>query len=139
MAGDAATNAATKVRPDEEKLAQIDEPAADNTWHEKPDFSKENLKKQAQGIYGGNPKEDAADIAKASHAQGQAHAQTQSANPQNPQDVDFNRAAAEDTARNVARQKMDANFDDETRQKVKERNEEYRRRATEYFGKKMPQ
>lgn len=33
MAGDAATKAATKVNPDDEKLAQIDQPAEDNTWH----------------------------------------------------------------------------------------------------------
>lgn len=33
IAGDAATKAATKVNPDDEKLAQIDQPAEDNTWH----------------------------------------------------------------------------------------------------------
>ena len=50
MAGDAATNVAGKVNPSEEALARMDEPAADHTWHEKPDFSKENMKAQAQGL-----------------------------------------------------------------------------------------
>ena len=39
IAGDAATKAATKINPSEEQLAQLDKPAEDNTWHEKPDFN----------------------------------------------------------------------------------------------------
>lgn len=46
MAADAADKATDKlgvigdkVRPDEERRQQIDEPAADNTWHEKPDVN----------------------------------------------------------------------------------------------------
>lgn len=65
MAGDAATNAAARVRPSQEQLQQLDEPAQDNVWHEAPDFSKENFKNQAKGIYSGNPKQDAKDIASA--------------------------------------------------------------------------
>ncbi|KAF5261737.1 hypothetical protein FOXYS1_7559, partial [Fusarium oxysporum] len=65
MAGDAATNAAARVRPSQEQLRQIDEPAQDNVWHEAPDFSKDNLKQQAKGFYSGNPKEDAKDVASA--------------------------------------------------------------------------
>lgn len=63
MAGDAASNAAQKVRPSDEKLNEMDRPADDNTWHDKPDFSKENLKQQASGVYGGNLKQDARDVA----------------------------------------------------------------------------
>jgi Family of unknown function (DUF5923) len=37
MASDTATKAATKLRPDEDALAQIDQPAEENVWHEKPD------------------------------------------------------------------------------------------------------
>ena len=36
IAADASQKAANQVRPSEEKLAQIDEPAEENTWHEKP-------------------------------------------------------------------------------------------------------
>lgn len=51
MAGDAAQSAATRVNPKEDQLAQLDEPAQDNTWHDVPDFSKENLKNQAKATY----------------------------------------------------------------------------------------
>lgn len=44
IAGDAAQNTANKVRPSEEALGKIDQPADDNTWHENPKFSKDNLK-----------------------------------------------------------------------------------------------
>ena len=65
MVGDAASAGADRVRPSDEKLSQIDDAAEDNTWHEAPNFSKDNLKKQAKGIYGGSGKKDAKDVAKA--------------------------------------------------------------------------
>lgn len=46
IAGDAASNAATKLKPDEDALAQIDKPAEENVWHEKPNISKEQIKSQ---------------------------------------------------------------------------------------------
>ncbi|KIW03775.1 uncharacterized protein PV09_05078 [Verruconis gallopava] len=51
IAGDAATKTASKVHPGEERLNQIDEPAPDNTWHDVPDLTPANLKKQAKAIY----------------------------------------------------------------------------------------
>src|SRR6187402_3772654 len=59
MAGDAATNVAGKVKPSDEQISQVDRPADDNVWHDAPDFSKANLKEQAQGVYKGSPAEDA--------------------------------------------------------------------------------
>jgi len=44
IAADASQKAANQVRPSEEKLAQIDEPAEENTWHEKPNISKDDIK-----------------------------------------------------------------------------------------------
>ena len=46
IAGDAAQKAANKVNPDDEQLAQIDRPADDNVWHDKPDVSTGKLKDQ---------------------------------------------------------------------------------------------
>lgn len=46
IAGDAAQNAAMRVNPTDEELAQVDRPAQDNVWHDVPDFSKDNLKQQ---------------------------------------------------------------------------------------------
>ncbi|KAE8387870.1 hypothetical protein BDV23DRAFT_160112 [Aspergillus alliaceus] len=40
IAGDASQKAAGQVRPSEEQLSQVDEPAEENTWHEKPDYKK---------------------------------------------------------------------------------------------------
>ncbi|WEW61717.1 hypothetical protein PRK78_007211 [Emydomyces testavorans] len=44
MASDTAQKAATAIRPPEQQLSQIDQPAAENVWHEKPDISKESLR-----------------------------------------------------------------------------------------------
>ena len=46
IAGDAAQNAATRVNPSEDQLNQIDHAAEDNTWHDVPKFSKEDLRQQ---------------------------------------------------------------------------------------------
>lgn len=121
IAGDAATSAASKVRPSEEQLAEMDKAAQDNTWHEKPKFSKADLKKRAQGIYGG-AKKDAKDVAAAG-----AEANDQ---------VDV--TAGRDAALNTAKDKLDGKIDEKTKQNILQRNEEYRRRASEYFNKKMP-
>ena len=51
IAGDAAQKTATKINPSEDRLNQIDEPAADNTWHDVPDLSPANLKAQARDQY----------------------------------------------------------------------------------------
>ena len=40
MAGDVSQKAADRVRPSADQLAQIDEPAEENVWHEQPDISK---------------------------------------------------------------------------------------------------
>ena len=51
MAGDAASTAANKVNPSDEQLSQLDKPAEDNTWHDVPDLSRDNLKNQAKATY----------------------------------------------------------------------------------------
>lgn len=147
MAGDAATEAAQRVRPSGEALDQMDRPAEDNTWHDAPDFSKDNFKKQAQGIYKGSPADDAREI---------INAGTQSAHPQgsqNPQDLaataardqaqgtnsGVNAQGGINAARDVLQKKYDENVDEETKEKARQRNEEYKRRTKDYFNKKMPQ
>lgn len=51
IAGDAAQNAATRLNPSEDQLSQIDHAADDNTWHDTPDLSRDNLKNQAKNQY----------------------------------------------------------------------------------------
>lgn len=49
IAGDSAQNAANVLRPDDERLAQIDRPAEDNTWHDVPKI--DELKSKARESY----------------------------------------------------------------------------------------
>ena len=44
IAADVSQRAANQVRPSEEQLAQIDTPAEENVWHEKPNVSKGDIK-----------------------------------------------------------------------------------------------
>lgn len=127
MAGDAATNAASKVRPSGEALSSIDEPAQDNTWHDVPDLSKENVRNQLQGAYKGNPKGDAQDIAGTT------------SNAARRPDGSINPTAGAQTAVN----QVDARIPDEKKENVKESAREtaeaYRARAKDYLAKKMPE
>lgn len=50
MASDEAQKAANFVRPSEDQLAHIDEPAEEGVWHEKPDMSKGAMKSQVQSM-----------------------------------------------------------------------------------------
>lgn len=77
MAGDAAQKAADKVNPSEDQLRQIDEPEADNTWHDVPDLSKDSLKNQAKSTFHQNKpfnkdqaKDAAGDATQAAHPSG---------------------------------------------------------------------
>lgn len=127
MAGDAATSAASRVRPSEDQLAQMDKAAEDNTWHEKPDFSKANIKKQASGLRPGKAKEEAKDTINAGvdAAQGQ--------------DGRTDVVAGTKAAVDVAQDKLDKNVDEKQKKHILQINEDYRRRAREYFDKKVPQ
>lgn len=147
MAADAASNAAGKVRPDQEALQDIDRPAEDNTWHDAPDFSKDNLKQQAKGLYGGNPKEDI------KHATNQA---TSTAHPNGSSDPkDLASTAARDQQQggssgvdarsglsagaNALKERVDANLDDDTKEDARRKKEELKARTKEYFNKKVPE
>ena len=111
MAGDAASNTASRIRPSAEQLQQIDAAAEDNTWHDAPKFSKDNWKEQARGFYGkGNAKDDGKGVLNSSDPIG--------------------------TARSKANQKADESG---MKEKAKAKNEEYMRRAREYMQEKMPQ
>ncbi|KAK1781802.1 hypothetical protein QBC45DRAFT_320393 [Copromyces sp. CBS 386.78] len=146
IAGDAATNAAARVRPSQEDLQQIDAPAADHTWHEKPEFSRDQVKSKFNDFYKGNPKEDA------KHVMGEATSAAHPDGSANPRDL-ANTAAHDgrtggssgidaqkgvSAAANTAQRKIDQNLDDETREKAKNKKEEYKARTREYFQKKVP-
>jgi hypothetical protein len=148
MAGDAATNAASRVRPGEEDLAQIDRPAEDNVWHDAPDMSKDTVKSKLHEYYKGNPKEDIRSAAN----QGTSQAHPSGIN--DPRDLAT--TAAQDaqqrdggsgvdavggaqSAKDTLKRNVDQNIDDETKEKARQRREEYRERLRNYFNRKMPQ
>lgn len=127
MAGDAATNAATKLRPSEDKLNQLDAPADDNTWHEAPNFSKENIRSQVQGALKRDPAADANNVANT--------AVEGARQPDNT--LDFQTGAQ--AGKSAVSEKIAANISDEDREAAKDTAAEYRRRAREYLKKKVPQ
>ncbi|RYC56817.1 DNA ligase (ATP) [Xylaria longipes] len=127
MAGDAATNAATKVRPSEDRLNQMDLPADDNTWHEAPNLSKENVRSQLQSVYKSSPVADARDTANKTFEG--ARQPDGSLDPQ----------AGVQTGTGAVSEKIDANTSEDDRQAAKNTAAEYRRRAREYLDRKVPQ
>lgn len=131
IASDAATKAATKFRPSDEDLSQIDQAAADNTWHDTPEFSKETLRKQVQNIYKGNPKADAQEVVNSGNSAAQASRANDAPGTSQGQ-------AGASAAQQSAQQKLSENVPEETKEKVRTRNAEYRARAKEYFNRKMP-
>ncbi|RYP06453.1 hypothetical protein DL765_009489 [Monosporascus sp. GIB2] len=127
IAGDAATGAASRVRPSEEELANIDEPAQDNTWHNKPDFSKANAKNQLYGTYKGDPKKDTRDVADST------------ANAARRPDGSLDPGAAARTAADQLKEKVPDEKKDETKQQTKQTAEAYRARVKDYLSKKVPE
>lgn len=119
------------MRPSQDQLNQIDLPAEDNTWHEAPNISKGNWKEKVKGAYGGKAKEDAKDTA------GAVASSAQPGDKTIPRDEKAKAGAA--TAKSKLQQKYDENLSPEQKEKIRARNEDYRRRAKEYYNKKMPQ
>ncbi|OTA60056.1 hypothetical protein K449DRAFT_415349 [Hypoxylon sp. EC38] len=128
IAGDAASNAATKVRPAEEDLAQIDRPADDNVWHDTPAISKENVKSQFQNIYKSDPAQDAKGVVSSG-----AEAVRQ------PDGTVGDRLNAAQDATSRAAGQVVSNIDPETRDATKQTAQAYRARTRQYLSKKMPE
>lgn len=148
IAGDAAQNAASAINPDEERLQQIDEPAADNTWHEAPDLSGANIKSQIKSAVPINKqeaKEHAKDIAgdatQASHPSGSRDPQDAAELARHEQqtgastglDAKSGAQAAADRTQQKAQKTWDQ-MDENDKQQVRE----YRQKTQEYFKKKVP-
>lgn len=141
MAGDAAMNTANKVKPSEDRLNRLDEPAEDNTWHDTSNLNRENLRNQAKSSlpFGNKNKGDLKEAAKDVN---------QAANPEGARDPTHTAdlAATEgqtgqstgiDVRSGVeaAKQKVDANTSEEDKQKVRARREQ----LNNYLKGKMPE
>ncbi|KAI4119587.1 MAG: hypothetical protein LQ345_000492 [Seirophora villosa] len=124
VAGDAAQNAANRVNPSQDELHQIDQPASDNTWHDVPDLSRDNLRNQAKTTMNKNKpmsREDAKGMAQNAANQGDTG-----------DGVDPNQAAA--SGRNQVQDQLSANMSDEQKDKAKN----YRDRTMNYAKEKLP-
>jgi len=119
MAGDAAEKATSqlsqvteKIRPDEEKINQIDEPAPDNEWHEKPDTA--GFKQQAKD--GLNQVKSKAQTAK--NEASNAH-------------EDYKNSSSTEEAKNKIANRADRNVADEDQQRAKDKAQEVKDTAVE--------
>ncbi|KAF2105077.1 hypothetical protein NA57DRAFT_51856 [Rhizodiscina lignyota] len=145
IAGDAATKAAGKVNPNEDQLAQLDEPAADDTWHDVPDLSKDALRGQAKEAYNKNKpfarsdvQKAAGDASEAAHPRGSRDpadaadlaAQDQQAGTASGVDAASGAQAGVETLKGTAKE----NIPEDTQQKGKE----YKGRTQDYLKGKMP-
>ena len=127
IAGDAAGNAATRIKPSEERLSQIDAPADDNTWHDVPDLSPAALKAQAKDQYSKNKPLSKGDIQNATDNTGSA-AQDPNADPG---------AAAQNQAGSLAAkatQNLKQNVPDEHQDKARD----LQNRTRGYLNEKVP-
>jgi Family of unknown function (DUF5923) len=131
MAGDAAQNAANKVNPSQDQLAQIDQAAEDNTWHEVPNMSRDNIKSQMRSAYDKQKPFSKADADQAANQAADAADQHQTADGQyNEQSGQAGAQAAVGTLREQA----SANVPEET----KERGRDVKKITKNYLSEKMP-
>ena len=145
VAGDAAQNAASRVNPSQEQLSQIDSPAADNTWHDVPDLSRDNLRNQAKNVYNKQKPFSSGDV---KDAAGNA---SQAANPsgsRDPADTAMLAGQEQQTGTNQGvdaaggaqqgisqlREQGSANVPEETKTRAKE----FRERSKGYVSGKLP-
>lgn len=142
IAGDAATKAATKVKPSDEQLAQIDRPAQDDTWHDAPDLSVSKLKNQfksAKSTAAGHAQDAAGDASAAAHPEGSRDiadtvARAQQAHEEG-RDSAVDVGSGAQAGASTLRQRVSENIPDETKESARARKE----RTKQYLSNKMPQ
>jgi hypothetical protein len=150
VAGDVASSAATKVKPSEDRLAQIDRPAEDNVWHEASDMSPKYIKGQVRSALDTNAPLSSQDMRDAA---GNA---TQTAHPGDSRDpAEVARLAAQDTRYggdsgvdaqsgaqagvNTLRDRASDNIDDSTKDRVRETKQATKDKTRNYISSKMPE
>ncbi len=143
IAGDAASNAASRVKPSQEALDQIDRPADDNTWHDVPDLSRDNLRNQAKSTFNqqkplskgdlNNAAGDASQAASGSRDPADTADRTARDQQYGSNSVDPNQGARAGMS-NLRSQASD-NVPDET----KDRARDARDRTKNYMSEKIPQ
>lgn len=141
IAGDAAQKAADNVNPSEDALANLDQPAEPNTWHDKPDLSGASIKQQIQSrlpIGKEDLKEVAGDASAAAHPAGSrdpaATADLAASQQQQAGSTSVDPMSGAQTAANNLQKKVSDGTPEERKQQLRE----YRERTNDYFKKKLP-
>ena len=155
MMADGATKATQKIRPDQDRLGKIDEPAPDHTWHEAPPSigqMKDNLKskvKDAQGQLddGQNQGQQEARgvVDDAAHAAtGQADPQ-EAARPDADENVnqtprsDVDKSAGVSAGLQSAKDRIAGRIPEEHKEQARRIHESNKQQAKDYLGDKIPQ
>ena len=141
IAGDAAQKTADKSRPSEDQLNQLDQPAEDNTWHEKPDLSKDNLKNQVQSrvpVGKKEAKEAAGDATEAGHPEGSRDPADAANLAAKDQMEGATSGVDAKSAVTAGGKSMKSKFSDNMTEDQKEKMRQYRERTNNYFKEKMP-
>lgn len=131
MAGDAAQNAANRVNPNEDQLAQLDEAAEDNTWHDVPDLSRDNLRNQAKSTYNKQKPFTKGDVDQAANNAANAADRNQTG------DGEYNQQSGQagaQAAGGTLREQASANIPEDTKKK----GNQVAKSAKNYLGDKLP-
>lgn len=148
MAADAGSKATGKIRPDKERLEQIDEPAPDHTWHEAPPSfgeMKDSVKSKAQGARDSAQQEADGVQRDAAHgATGQSdikeagrRAVDEHANQTSRSDVDQNAGAS--AGMSSAKDRVSNAIPDEHKEKAKQVKEDTKNQTKDYLKEKIPE
>lgn len=144
VAGDAAQKAANKVNPSQDELSRIDQAADDNTWHDNPDFSRENIKGQFKSrspLSKGDLKDAAGDASQQAQGtrdpqEGADYAARQGQQGRDPgTDAQGGAKAAASTIKN----KLSDSIPDEHKDRAREKKAQTQQRTKEYVNDKIPQ
>nr|POF01666.1 uncharacterized protein c32a11.02c [Quercus suber] len=126
IAGDAAQKTADKVNPSDEQLDAMDKPAPENTWHETPNLSKDNIKNQLKSNLpiGKKDVQDAAgDATQAAHPSGsrdpQDAANLAAHEQQTGQQTGLDAQAGAKTGAQNLKQKISDGTDEDQKQKAR--------------------
>jgi hypothetical protein len=138
IAGDAAQNTASKVKPSEDQLNNIDRPADDNTWHDTPDMSKDKLRAQAKNSlpFGKQDvKRAAGDVNQAANPDGSRDPRDTAQRGAHEGQTGQSTGMDAQGALNVAKAKVDENVSDEDKEKARARRDQ----LNNYLKGKMPE
>ncbi|OKL55884.1 hypothetical protein UA08_08946 [Talaromyces atroroseus] len=129
------TKAASKLRPDEDALAQIDQPAEENVWHDKPDTGalKAQFKEKGGRFKPGN-KQDISEAANAAAAAGKGGREDA---PVSELDARAGASAAQERLQQSANRNVPPE-EREQGQQATNQAQDYTRRTQEFLASKMP-